>query len=264
MLVYPVMSNSGGEYNLPGTGGGALCYRIRDMPVRMRPREAIERQGVENASDEVVLAILLRTGSCGLNVVDLAERILVKYGSLTALARASVMELSQEKSFRGLGRVKAQVLCCALDLARRMAEETRDERGVLVRTPEDVSGLMREQVRGLDHERFWTLNLDTRNRMKGGPHEISKGILDASLVHAREVFKVAIQAGCAALVLVHNHPSGDPSPSAEDIKLTRQLVQAGQVIGIKVLDHIIIGRKHGVKSRDFLSLREGGLVTFDE
>jgi len=251
-------------YSLPEAGGGALCYRICDMPARLRPREAIERQGVENVPDQVILAILLRTGSRGLNVVDLAERILFKYGSLTALARAPIEELAQEKSFKGLGRVKAQILRSALDLARRIAEETRDERGVFVRTPEDAADLMREQARGLDHERFWTLNLDTRNRLKGIPREISKGILDASLVHAREVFKGAIQLGGAALVLVHNHPSGDPSPSAEDIKLTRQLVQAGQVIGIKVLDHIIVGRKQSGKAKDFLSLRESGLVTFDE
>ncbi|MEI8139828.1 MAG: DNA repair protein RadC [bacterium] len=258
------MSTEGEVYTLPESGGGALCYRICDMPARLRPREAIERQGVENVPDQVILAILLRTGSRGLNVVDLAERILFKYGSLTALSRVTVEELSQDKSFKGLGKVKAQILCSAMDLARRMAEETRDERGVFVRTPEDVADLMREQARGLDHERFWTLNLDTRNRLKGAPREISKGILDASLVHAREVFKSAIQAGGAALVLVHNHPSGDPSPSAEDVKLTRQLVQAGQVIGIKVLDHIIVGRRQGGKSKDYLSLREGGLVTFDE
>jgi DNA repair protein RadC len=251
-------------YAVPEPDQAAVCYRICDLPARLRPREAIARQGVEHVSDEVILAILLRTGSRGLNVVDLAERILFKYGSLTALARAPVEELAAEKSFKGLGKVKAQILRSALDLARRMAEETRDERGELVRTPEDAADLMREQARGLDHERFWTLNLDTRNRLKGNPQEISKGILDASLVHAREVFKSAIQMGGAALVLVHNHPSGDPSPSAEDVKLTRQLVQAGQVIGIKVLDHIIVGRRHGGKSKDFLSLRESGLVTFDE
>ncbi|MEI6564007.1 MAG: DNA repair protein RadC [bacterium] len=234
------------------------------MPARLRPREALERQGIENVSDEVILAILLRTGSRGLNVVDLAERILFRYGSLTALARASVEELSRDKTFKGLGKVKAQILRSALDLARRMAEESRDERGVYVRTPEDAADLMRELARGLDHERFWTLNLDTRNRLKGAPREISKGILDASLVHAREVFKSAIQSGCAALVLIHNHPSGDPTPSPEDLRLTRQLAQAGQVIGIKVLDHIIVGRKSSAKAKDFLSLREGGLVTFDE
>ncbi|MEI6788830.1 MAG: DNA repair protein RadC [bacterium] len=234
------------------------------MPLRLRPREAVERQGVENVSDSILLAILLRTGSRGVNVMDLAERMLVKHGSLTALSRVSVEELTSDITLKGLGRVKAQTIKAALDLARRMADETRDERGGFVRTPEDVAGVMRELARGLDHERFWVLNLDTRNRLKGHPHEISRGILDSSLVHPREVFKPAIQGGCAAIVLVHNHPSGDPTPSAEDIRLTRQLVQAGLVVGIKVLDHMILGRRTPDQSRDFLSLRESGSVEFGE
>ena len=196
--------------------------------------------------------------------MDLAERMLVKHGSLTALSRVSVEDLTADKTLKGLGRVKAQMIKAALDLARRMAEETRDERGGFVRTPEDVAGVMRELARGLDHERFWVLNLDTRNRLKGHPHEISRGILDSSLVHPREVFKRAIQGGCAAIVLVHNHPSGDPAPSAEDIRLTRQLIQAGQIVGIKVLDHMILGRRTPDQLRDFLSLRESGAVEFGE
>jgi DNA repair protein RadC len=174
-----------------------------------------------------------------------------------------VEDLTSDKTLKGLGRVKAQMIKAALDLARRMADETRDERGGFVRTPEDVAGVMREWARGLDHERFWVLNLDTRNRMKGHPHEVSRGILDSSLVHPREVFKPAIQGGCAAIVLVHNHPSGDPTPSAEDIRLTRQLIQAGQVVGIKVLDHMILGRRTPDQARDFLSLRESGTVEFE-
>lgn len=240
-----------------------VCYRVRDLPLRLRPREAVDRQGIENVSDAVVLALLLRTGSPGVNVMELAERMLVKYGSLTALSRASVEELTADPILKGLGRVKAQMIRAALDLARRMADETRDERGRFIRTPEDAAGVIRESARGLDHERFWTLNLDTRNRLKGIPLIISQGILDSSLVHPREVFKLAIQAGCAALVVVHNHPSGDPSPSAEDIRLTRQLIQAGQVIGIKVLDHVILGRRSEGGSRDYISLRESGLVSFE-
>jgi DNA repair protein RadC len=240
-----------------------LCYRVCDMPLRLRPREAAERQGIENVSDATLLAILLRTGSRGLNVVELAERLLLKYGSLTALSRASIQELTAETTFKGIGRVKAQILRAALDLARRMAEETRDERGTFVRTPEDAAGILRETARALDHERFWVVNLDTRNRTKGLPIEVSRGILDSSLVHPREVFKAAIQAGCAAVVLVHNHPSGDATPSAEDVRLTRQLIQAGQVIGIKVLDHVILGRRSVGHSRDFISLRESGTVEFD-
>lgn len=233
------------------------------MPTRMRPREAVDRQGIENVSDAVLLAILLRTGARGLNAVDLADRMLRKYGSLTALSRASIGELMADRDLRGLGRVKAQIVRAALDLARRMADETRDERGIFVRTPEDVAGVMRESTRGLDHERFWVLNLDTRNRLKGHPREISRGILDSSLVHPREVFKPAIESGCAAVVLLHNHPSGDPSPSAEDIKLTRQLIQTGKVIGIKVLDHVILGRRTAGQPRDFTSLRETGGVDFE-
>jgi len=233
------------------------------MPLRLRPREAVERQGIENVSDAVLLAILLRTGSRGMNVVDLAELLIVRYGSLTALSRASIPELAAEKTFKGLGKVKAQIVRAALDLARRMADETRDERGPFVRTPEDAAAVLREAARGLDHERFWVMNLDTRNRMKGVPIEVSRGILDSSLVHPREVFKPAIQSGCAALVLAHNHPSGDPTPSAEDVKLTRQLIQTGQVVGIRVLDHVILGRKSHPQALDFLSLRESGTVEFD-
>lgn len=244
--------------------GIASCYRVCDLPRSLRPREAVERQGIRNVSDAVLLAILLRTGTQGLNVIELAEQILLKYGSLTALSRATIDELVTTRSFRGLGKVKAQMLCAALDLARRMADETRDERGTLIRTPEDAAGVMRELARGLDHERFWVLNLDTRNRMKGDPFEISRGILDSSLVHPREVFKPVIHSGGAAVVLIHNHPSGDFSPSAEDLKLTRQMIQTGQIIGIRVLDHVILGRKNKDNNRDFLSLRESGTVAFDD
>lgn len=238
------------------------CYRVCDMPARLRPREAIERQGVEHVSEVALLAVLLRSGSAGMNVVNLAEAILSHYGSLTAMARASVDELAGNERFKGLGRVKAQTLKAALELARRMAEEIRDERGVFVRSPEDAAAVLRASAKALDHERFWTLLLDTRNRVKGSAQEVSRGILDASLVHPREVFKPAIQSGCAALVLVHNHPSGDPTPSAEDVRITRQIVQAGQVIGIKVLDHVVLGRKSDSRDRDYLSMRESGVVEF--
>ena len=140
-------------YSPPDSESASPCYRVCDMPLRLRPREAVERQGVENVSDAVLLAILLRTGSRGVNVVGLAERMLVKYGSLTALSRASVQELTADKTLKGLGRVKAQMIRAALDLARRMADETRDERGNFIRTPEDAAAVMRESARGLDHER---------------------------------------------------------------------------------------------------------------
>lgn len=239
-----------------------VAYRVCDMPVRLRPREAIERQGIEHVSDVALLAVLLRSGSAGMNVVALAEEILRHYGNLTALARAPEAELAGNKRFKGLGKVKAQTLKAALELARRLSDESRDEGECFVRSPSDAAAILREAARVLDHERFWTIHLDSRNRVKGQPQEVSKGILDASLVHPREVFKPAIQTGCAALVLVHNHPSGDPTPSAEDVRITRQIVQAGHIVGIKVLDHVVLGNVGASREKDYISLREAGMVEF--
>lgn len=256
------MLTPGKSSSVSGGVSPKLRYRIADIPPRMRPRELMDRAGVEHVPDAVLLAILLRCGSRGMNVLDLAEVLLCKYGSLTALARVPVDVLVGDAALRGLGRVKAQSLKAALELARRMADETRDERGAFVRSPEDAARVLREVAKPLDHERFWTLMLDTRNRLKGGVAEISRGILDSSLVHPREVFKSAIQTGCAALILVHNHPSGDPAPSPDDLRITRQMIQAGQVIGIKVLDHVVLGRRSNERECDFLSMREAGLVEF--
>ena len=138
--------------------------------------------------------------------------------------------------------------------------------GVLVKemSPEDVARLLREQARELDHERFWVVLLDTRNRMKQGPILVSQGVLNASLVHAREVFRPAVTHAAAAVILAHNHPSGDPSPSPEDLKISRELIQAGKVLGIKVLDHVIVGQTRPGQASYFHSLRESGLVAFHE
>ena len=237
-------------------------YRMRDLPERLRPREEVERRGIEHVSDAVLLAILLRSGAKSMNVADLAAGLIAKYGSLTALSRVSVEELAGDRAFPGLGKVKAQVLKAALELARRMAEEARSETTPVVRSPGDAACVLREKAKPLDRERFWALLLDSKNRMKGEAEEISKGILDASLVHPREVFQKAVLSGCAAVILVHNHPSGDPTPSAEDLRITRQLVQAGGVLGIHVLDHVILGRKTPERQSDYLSLREAGMVEF--
>lgn len=237
-------------------------YTIHDLPERMRPREEVERRGVEHVSDAVLLAIILRSGARRMNVVDLAEALIRKHGSLTALARVSVDALASDPEFMGLGKVKAQVLKAALELARRMAEEARGDSGSLVRSPEEAAAVLREAAKPLDRERFWALLLDAKNRLKAEPQEISRGILDASLVHPREVFQRAVLSGCAAVILVHNHPSGDPSPSAEDLRITRQLVQAGEVLGIRVLDHVILGRRTEDRDRDYLSLRESGTIDF--
>jgi DNA repair protein RadC len=241
-----------GEYRIPP---GAL--RIRDLPPSLKPREEVDRVGVDNVSDDVLLAILLRSGAPGLNVAVLARHLLARHGSLTAIAAVSTAELMQE---RGIGKVKAQVLKCALELARRMArEETRP--GAVVRTPEDVARLLRAQAQPLTCEVFWVLLLNAKNHLIA-LHEVSRGILDASLVHPREVFKRAVETRSAAVILAHNHPSGDPAPSAEDVRITRQLVDAGRVMGIRVMDHVVLGLRQNGRENDFVSLRETGMLAF--
>lgn len=232
-------------------------WTVRELPARLRPREELSRNGVERVSDEILMAVLLRNGTRGVNVVDLARKVLVEFGSLTALAKATVHELSEIK---GMGIIKAQELKAALELAKRMSEE-QEAHMPFLRTPQDVAGIMHEKVRTVDVEIFWVLLLDIKNRLKFTPVEVSRGILDASLVHAREVFRPAVRAACAAVILCHNHPSGDPTPSAEDIRITRQLIEAGKVMDIKVTDHVILGRP-GNGSCEFCSMRETGVVSF--
>jgi len=235
------------------------AWRVRDMPERLRPREEMERMGAQNVPDDVLLAILLRSGARGANVVDLARKLLRDHGSLTALARCSVNDLA--RAAKGMGRVKAQVVVAALELARRLNQEALPPR-YRVRTPEDAARLLRDRARVLETEVFWALHLDAKNFMKGEPAEVTRGLLDASLVHPREIFRDAIRAATAAAVLVHNHPSGDPSPSAEDIRVTRQLVEAGKIVDIRILDHVILGKAAEPGGRDFVSMRESGTVEF--
>ncbi len=224
----------------------------------MQPREEFDRLGAEHVPDAVLLAILIRSGVPGQNVAELAQQMLIHFGSLTVLARTSTKELQQ---FKGIGPVTAQLLKSALELAKRLTRESVGESPMVV-TPEQAAAVLRERARVLQHEVFWALMLDTKNRLIGEPKQISQGTLNSSLVHPRELFKKAVEHSCAAMILAHNHPSGDPTPSSEDIKITKQLINAGEVMGIKVLDHIVIGhRKHGAVT-DFLSLREAGLVQF--
>ena len=232
---------------------------LRDMPDRIKPREELERVGVANISDDMLLAILLRSGARGINVVDLSKWLLKTYGSLSALAQSPLDKLVAVK---GVGRVKAQVLVAAFELARRLSRE-RLPRRPPIHAPADVASLMRETVRILDHEVFWALLLDAKNQLQGQPVEVSRGVLDASLVHPREVFQRAMIAGSVGgIVLVHNHPSGDPTPSADDVRTTRQMVEAGRIIDIRVLDHVILGRLNGGAAREWVSMREEGVINF--
>ena len=234
------------------------AWRVRDIPERLRPREEMARVGAGNVADDVLLAVLLRSGVKGVNVVDLSRQLIKKYGSFAALAAASPEELAAET---GMGPVKAQVLMAALEIARRYNQEAAPKRP-RIRTPADAAGLLRDEVRSLDKEIFWTLLLDAKNFLKGQPARITSGLLDASLVHPREVFQEAIRLGAAAVVLAHNHPSGEPTPSAEDVRITKQLVEAGKIVDIKVLDHVVLGKPGLQGVPEFLSMREQGIVSF--
>lgn len=236
-------------------------YRVRakDLPKALQPREKFDRLGPENLSEADLLALLLRTGTAGCNVVELAEKVLMRYGSLSALSRAPAAEL---QTLPGIGREKAKILKAALEAARRMVQENVGENPRIV-SPEEGAAVLRERARGLDRELFWVLLLDIKNRLMVPPCEVSRGTVSSSLVHPREVFKPAIQHSATAVILAHNHPSGDPSPSANDIRITRELIDAGKTMKIKVLDHLIVGCKTESRPEDFISLRESGAATFD-
>ena len=227
--------------------------RIKDMAAKDRPRERLVLEGADALSNAELIAILLRTGLKGYSAIHVAQQLLAKFGTLDGLARAPLEELRQVK---GVGRDKAVTLKAAFTLARKMAAEMRAE-APLLDTPERIADLLREESRPQDVEQFRVVLLNTRRRLIG-LQTISQGTLDTLLVHPREVFKRAIAANASAVVLVHNHPSGDPTPSEADIKVTRDLIRAGQLLKIEVLDHVIVGRHTVERQKDYVSLRELG------
>ena len=231
----------------------ASSTRLKDQPVGERPRERLIERGAAALSPAELIAILVRTGLRGVNAVDIGKQLVRKFGSLSAMALASVDEL---QCIRGIGRDKAVTLVAAFTLASKMAEELQRESPILD-NPENVAKLLREQNRTKNVETFQILLLNTRRRLIR-VEQVSQGILDTILVHPREVFKSAIAANAAAIVLVHNHPSGDPTPSEADIKVTRDLIRAGQLLKMEVLDHVILGRATVDRPKDYSSLRELG------
>ncbi len=227
--------------------------RIQDMAASDRPRERLVAKGAAALKTEELIAILLRTGTRGTSALDAARQLLDRFGSLDKLATATLEDI---QAVRGLGRDKAVTLKSAFTLAQRMAEELPRE-APLLDTPAAVADLLRDENRGCTLEQFQVVALNTRRRLIR-VERVSQGTLDTLLVHPREVFRPAIAAGAASVILVHNHPSGDPTPSEADIKVTRDLIRAGQLLRIDVLDHVILGRRTEERPRDFASLRELG------
>jgi DNA repair protein RadC len=224
-------------------------FTIHDLPLSERPRERLQRLGVGALSAQEIVAVLLGRGGSGESVMVTAQRLLSRFENLKGIAEASVEELSQ---VRGIGIAKAAQLKAAFELASRLEGYAQTAEKVVVKTPEDVNGVVGGRLRGKKKEYFLALLLDTRNQLIKVA-EISVGSLDSSLVHPREVFKEAISASAAAVIFAHDHPSGDAQASPDDIKLTKRLAEVGELVGIDVLDHIIVG------DRKYLSLKREGL-----
>lgn len=211
-----------------------------------RPQERLEGLGAQALSDAELVALLLRTGRRGADALGVAARLLASQGGLAGLARASVGELS---AVTGIGPAKSAALCASLEIGRRLSAG-RLEAGAPIRGPEDVFRHFHPSLRHLSQERFLVILLDGRHRVLR--HEmVTQGTLTASLVHPREVFRPALREPAAAVILVHNHPSGDPTPSREDREITDRLVRAGELLGVPVLDHVVVAE------RGYRSLREG-------
>lgn len=223
--------------------------KIKDLPSDLMPRERLVALGSSALSNAELLALILVSGTRSENALEMCSRILAAYGGWRGLARLSQVELTQ---INGIGTAKACQIQALLEISRRIAASVPETRPT-VRCPEDVANLVMEEMRDLDREHFRLVPLNTKNQVLGIV-PVSVGSLNAAPVHPREVFKEAIRRSSAAIILLHNHPSGDPTPSREDIEITKRLAEAGKLLGIEVFDHLVIGDKR------YVSLKEKGVL----
>jgi DNA repair protein RadC len=223
--------------------------KLREIPKEERPRERMIAYGAGALSNAELIAILLRTGTKNESAVSLAQRLLKQCGGLRQLVE---MEMEQLTDIKGIGTAKALQILAAFELGKRLAR-TGPGTPISIRSPQDVAELFMEELRYLPKEHFVCLYLNSKNHVISR-ETLSVGTLNASLVHPREVFRPAIQKNSASIICAHNHPSGDPTPSPEDIQMTQRLYEAGKLIGIELLDHIIIGDNR------YISLKEHGYL----
>lgn len=219
---------------------------IKDLPEEERPRERLVAYGPESLSDRELLAILIGSGSGSASALDVAGMLLSRFpgGSLKHLMKATLEEL---ESVPGIGRAIAVRIKAAAEMSRRLG--VPDNRRAVIRTAEDAGAILMDKMRHFETEHFCELLLDTKNHLLG-LEVVSVGTIDTSIVHPREVFKPPIRRCAAAVILAHNHPSGDPSPSREDIGITGRLIEAGRILGIEVLDHLVVGDGRYVSMRE--------------
>jgi DNA repair protein RadC len=231
--------------------------RVKDLAVSDRPQERLEKLGPAALSDTELLAMLLRSGSKGHNVISIAQRLIAEAGSLAALVKWNETDF---RRLTGIGRVKALQLVTVMEIVRRgMAAGASPEDEVLNR-PELIHAHFKPLIAGLAVEKFWVLCLNRKNRLLKQV-EVTSGTATSSLAHPREVFREAIRQGATAVVCVHNHPSGDPAPSAADVQVTRQLRDAAKAVDIELLDHVIVGRPGAdPQGRGYYSFREAGVI----
>lgn len=226
----------------------AKSFTIHDLPKEERPRERLVKFGEQNLSAQELLQIILGRGVAGESVAVTAQKLLSRFGNLEKLSEASIGELS---SVKGIGLAKAAQIKAACEIGRRISTQTSPYKSKELTNPEKVFKLMKGKLRNYHKEHFYMISLNTRNATIS---EVSIGTLDTSLVHPREIFSEAIKNKAASVIFVHNHPSGDPSPSEEDLSITRKLVKAGEILGIAVADHIIITQNN------YFSLKAKGLI----
>jgi len=223
-------------------------YRITDLAADERPRERLGKLGPQALSSAELLAILLRVGVTGENAVQVGQRLLQKFGGLTGLHRATFDEMRAQ---HGIGEAKAAQIKAAIELGRRLMLEAPEERPA-INSPAEAAAPVQYEMSGLEQEHLRVILLDTRNRVLDIV-EIYRGSVNSSQVHIGEVFKPAIRRNATAIIVIHNHPSGDPTPSPDDVAVTRAILQAGKLLDIDVLDHMVIGQGRWV------SLKERGL-----
>ncbi len=241
---------------MPSDEAYPLPNRLRETAVGERPQERLERCGPEALSDTELLALLLRSGTRGHDVLTVAARLVAEAGSLAGLVAWQPADFLRLK---GIGRIKAGQLLAVMEVARRVLAQRTEELPLLI-SPDAICDYVRPFATGLEVEKFWVLCLNRKNRLVKRV-EVSSGTATSALAHPREVFRTALREGAIALICVHNHPSGDPTPSSADVNATRQLREAARAVDIQLIDHVVIGRPAADPSgRGYFSFRQAGML----